>query len=56
MGYFGDMENLKKRFGPMAEIEVSGKTAYISEGTFDIYSNGNKAVLVKAGAVPVFPL
>jgi hypothetical protein len=52
-GYFGDMQELKGRFGPMQEIVVDSHSVFISEQNFDIYSNGDRAILVKAGVVPI---
>lgn len=53
IGYFGDMQELKARFGSMRELKIGDHPAFISEETFDIYSNGDRAVLVKAGTKPI---
>ncbi len=51
MAYPGDMRKLRRLLGPLKKLKVGEDTFYVTERTFDIYSNNDTAVMVKAGAV-----
>jgi hypothetical protein len=58
MGYFGDFNNLMKRLGKTNRVtnEWGGRVktiGVITKDSFDIYCDGDRAVLVRAGAVPI---
>ena len=55
-----DIDGILERIGPVSELEYiddyDGKrvsSIQVSQQSFDLFSNGHRAVLVKAGAVPV---